>query len=165
MGRQTEAFTIDTRTIAAAGPFVRSLVKEAEVATAPLEAWMAWTSVEQIQAWWGPPAANIELRIGGPFEILFDTDEPVGRQGSEGCRLLAYVPGEMIAFTWNAPPHLPLRATNTWVVVTFDALAETRTAVRLVHTGFLEGPDWDDYLSYFDSAWQYVLGLLADHWR
>ena len=83
---------------------------------------------------------------------------------SEGCQFLAYVPGEMVAFTWNAPPHLALRAANTWVVVTFTELGNDTTAVRLVHTGFLEGPDWDDYMSYFDDAWGHVLSLLSDHW-
>jgi len=154
---------MDTTTIAASGPEVRSLVKETDVAASPLEVWSAWTSNEGVSAWWAPPKTNIELRIGGPFEILFALDQPEGLQGSEGCHVLSYVPGEMLSFSWNAPPHLPLRSANTWVAITF---AETAggTAVRLVHTGFLEGPDWDDYLAYFDNAWGYVLGLLADHW-
>lgn len=159
----SDAPQIDTNTIAASGPFVRSVVREVDVAAPAIEAWMAWTSGEQIDAWWGPHATNIDLRIGGPFEIRFDPDAPPGRQGSEGCQFLAYVPGEMISFTWNAPPHLALRETNTWVVVTFSDSGPGQARVRLVHTGFLEGPDWDAYLTYFESAWAHVLGLLADH--
>ena len=52
---------------------------------------------------------------------------------------------------------------NTWVVLTFTAVG-AGTSVRLVHTGFLDGPDWDDYMSYFDNAWSYVLELLVNHW-
>ena len=37
------------------------------------------------------------------------------------------------------------------------------TSVRLVHTGFLEGSDWDDYRSYFASAWARVLARFTDH--
>jgi uncharacterized protein YndB with AHSA1/START domain len=155
---------MDTSTIAASGPGVRSLVKETEVAAPPSAVWAAWASNEGIASWWGPAASNIELRIGGLYEILFSLEEPEGERGSEGCRVLAYVPGESLSFTWNAPPHLPLRAANTWVVLTFAASTPDTTAVRLVHTGFLEGPDWDDYMAYFDSAWSYVLGLLEDHW-
>lgn len=155
--------SVDTSTIAGSGPGVRSLVKEAIVAAPAREVWDAWTSDEGIEAWWGPPKSNIELRIGGRFEIHFSLSEPEGLQGSEGCRVLAYVPGESLAFTWNAPPHLPLRSVNTWVVLTFSEVS-TGTRVRLVHTGFLEGPDWDDYVAYFDSAWGYVLGLLREHW-
>ena len=154
---------IDTSTIGGSGPTVRSLVKETDVAAPPDEVWAAWSSSEGIAAWWRPAAANIDLRIGGSFEILFSLDAPEGERGSEGCRILSYVPGESLSFTWNAPPHLSLRSVNTWVVLTFGE-SGSGTSLRLVHTGFLEGPDWDDYMAYFDRAWDYVLGLLSDHW-
>jgi len=156
---------IDTERIAASGSDIRSVVRETVVGAGANEVWGAWTSEEGIADWWGPPATAIDLRIGGPFELLFALDQPEGRQGSEGSRYLAYVPGEMVAFTWNAPPHLALRESYTWVVITLTRMADDETKVRLVHTGFLEGPDWDDYMSYFDDAWEYVLGLLTDHWR
>ena len=156
---------IDTGPIAGKGQEIRSLVMETVVAAGTSDVWSAWASSEGIAAWWDPPETRIDLRIGGPFELLFAMDQPEGRRGSEGCQYLAYVPGEMVAFTWNAPPHLALRETNTWVVITFASLNETSTAVRLVHTGFLEGPDWDAYMEYFVDAWGYVLGQLADHWQ
>jgi uncharacterized protein YndB with AHSA1/START domain len=155
---------MDTSSVAGSGPEVRSLVKETVVDTAPGEVWGAWTSNEGIAAWWGPASSNIDLRIGGPFELLFSLDPPEGERGSEGCRILAYVPGESLSFTWNAPPHLPLRSANTWVVLSFAAFDDVRTTVRLVHTGFLDGADWDDYMDYFDGAWESVLGLLSGHW-
>ena len=76
--------SLDTSTIAASGADVRSLVKEAQVAAPPMEVWSAWTSNEAIASWWGPAATDIELRIGGPFEILFTLDAPEGSRGSEG---------------------------------------------------------------------------------
>jgi uncharacterized protein YndB with AHSA1/START domain len=154
---------LNISTIAGHGPDVRWLAKEAIIAAPAREVWEAWTSSEGINAWWGPPKSSIDLRIGGRFELLFSLEEPEGLQGSEGCRILAYVPGESLSFTWNAPPHLPLRGVNTWVVLTFSEVP-AGTRVRLVHTGFLEGPDWDDYVDYFDSAWGYVLDLLREHW-
>jgi len=154
---------LDTSTIAGAGRNIRSLSKEVEVGAPRREVWDAWTSDDGVKSWWGPPRSNVELRIGGPFEIFFSLEEPEGLQGSEGCRVLAYVPGESFSFTWNAPPHLPLRQVNTWVVLTFSE-ASAGTIVRLVHTGFLEGPDWDDYMAYFDRAWDSVLDLLREHW-
>ncbi len=156
---------MDTSTIAGHGPSVRSLVKETEVAATAREVWDAWASNDGIASWWGPAAVNIDLRVGGAFGSLFSLDAPEGERGSEGCKIRAYVPGESLSFTWNAPPHLPLRATNTWVVLTFVAAEEAVTRVRLVHTGFLEGPDWDDYMAYFDEAWGFVLGLLSNHWN
>jgi len=154
---------IDTSTIPGEGKHLRSLAKETIVLTDPATVWTAWTSSDEIGAWWGPPASNIELRVGGPFELLFTEEAEPGSKGSEGCKFLGYVPGEMISFTWNAPPHLPLRSSNTWVVITFTRESD-HTRVRLVHTGFLVGTDWDDYMAYFDEAWGSVLGRLTDHW-
>jgi uncharacterized protein YndB with AHSA1/START domain len=154
---------IDTSTIPAAGENIRSLTRTMDVDTDHSTAWQDWASEEAIARWWQPPASNIDLRIGGPFEILFDMDAAAGLQGSEGCAYLSYVPGEMISFTWNAPPHLALRSSNTWVVITFTPTAADATEVRLVHTGFLTGQEWDDYMAYFASAWEYVLNLQASH--
>ena len=64
--------------VAAAGPDVRSLVKETVVKASALEVWSAWTTKAGIDSWWGPPDARIELRIGGPFELLFLSDAPEG---------------------------------------------------------------------------------------
>jgi len=160
-----EDHLIDTSSIPGVGRDIRSLAKETVVAASADNVWGAWTSSEGIAEWWNPPRTTIELRVGGPFELLFLVDGPEGSRGSEGCRYLAYVPGEMVAFTWNAPPHLALREAHTWVVITFTKLGSESTNVRLVHTGFLDGPDWDAYMAYFDDAWGGVLDRLTDHWR
>lgn len=154
---------IDTSTIPGSGSELRALEVETTVSAEPLEVWQAWTSKEALQKWWPVPDANIELRIGGPFELMMTMSLPAGLRGSEGCRILSYVPGELLSFTWNAPPTLPLRSSNTWVAITFRPTDEG-TRVRLVHTGFLTGTDWDDYLAYFTEAWSYVLDLLSNHW-
>ena len=148
--------------IAAVGSDVRSFEVTTVIATDPRTAWDGWASSSGLTAWWSVPETSIDLRVGGPLELYFDPTAPEGQRGSEGCAYLGYVPGEMISFTWNAPPHLPLRSENTWVVITFRAVPDG-TEVRLVHTGFLEGDDWDDYMAYFQRAWEAVLGLQRDH--
>lgn len=150
--------------VAATGPLVRSFTIDATVSAHPNEVWTAWTSAEQIASWWGPPASNIDFRVGGAFEILFNMEIEEGLRGSEGCVYLGYIPNEMVSFTWNAPPHLPLRHAHTWVVITFTPVADG-TAVSLTHTGFLDGPDWDEYIAYFTDAWRFVLNLLTAHWE
>ena len=136
---------------------------ERTIDTDVMTAWSDWASAEGVTRWWPAPSVDIDLRVGGPFELHFSLDAPEGSRGSEGCRYLSYVPGEMVSFTWNAPPHLPLRSLNTWVVITFAPISEEATRVRLVHTGFLEGADWDDYMAYFVRAWDSVLGLQRAH--
>ena len=154
---------MDTSTIPARGEDIRSITRTTVLDTDCASAWRDWASADALTKWWNVPATNIDLRVGGPFELLFDTNADEGLQGSEGCRYLAYVPGEMISFTWNAPPHLPLRASNTWVVITFTPTETDSTTVRLAHTGFLDGSDWDDYMAYFDAAWEQVLDLQRLH--
>ena len=150
--------------IAVGGSDLRSLVVDTTVAAPRRAVWDAWASAEGIGSWWNPPGSTIELRVGGPFELYFDMNVAPGLRGSEGCVYLGYVPGEMISFTWNAPPHLVLRESHTWVVITFSD-SPKGTAIRLVHTGFGAGGDWDEYMDYFQNAWAHVLDLLATHFR
>ena len=103
--------------------------------------------------------ADIDLRIGGPWEIYFD---PNAKIGSNGCQVLSYVPDEMVSFSWNAPPKFPdERAKRTWVVVTFTDAADGKTSVRLRHFGFASDAQWPEVKQYFINAWPKVLGALA----
>ena len=146
--------------IAASGSDLRSISITRYVQAPPIEVWKAWVAADSLRAWWPCFDARIELRVGGAFEILMLAEAPVGQQGSEGCRVLSYVPGEMFSFTWNAPPHLAVREAHTWVVLSFTPKDEGAD-VRLVHTGFLEGSDWDEYVDYFERNWPMVLEWLA----
>ena len=90
------------------------------------------------------PAANVELAIGGRYEMLFDPDAPPGSQGGEGLKILSFLPEEMLSFEWNAPPQYPsVRQERTWVVVQFEALTAETTRVRLSHLGWQEGEEWE----------------------
>jgi uncharacterized protein YndB with AHSA1/START domain len=126
------------------------------------EVWGAWTTREGIQSFFAPEC-NIELRVGGPFEMLFLPDGEPGRRGGEGARLLAIQPERMLSFTWNAPPHLP-EARSQWTHVTlrFHELDGQRTRLSLTHDGWGEGGQWDEAFAYFERAWlEIVLPNLA----
>lgn len=154
---------IDPATFAVSGAPDRRLEHEVTVAASPRDAWEAWVDPVRLANFLGE-AARIDLRIGGRYEILFLLDAPEGQQGAEGCRILAYLPGEMLAFSWNAPPHLPeIRSLHTWVVVTFRGPAGGPTRVRLVQAGFGKGSAWDEDVAYFTAAWGRVLGRLRDY--
>lgn len=144
----------------------QSIVKEVVVAAPPEEVWPLWTTSDGLKSWLVPDA-RVELRIGGPYEVYFLQDGPLGARGSEGCNVLSYVPERMLSFTWNSPPHLELtREQRTWVVV--ELLPEgDGTRVRVTHTGWpatgLAEPEsqWPDTFAYFDRAWGGVLRELA----
>lgn len=134
----------------------------------PLAVWSLWTTPAQV-ARWLVPESRIELRIGGKFELDFLDDQPPGQRGSEGCRVLSFLPGRMLSFTWNAPPHLPAtRELRTFVVVTFEAM-DGGTRVEIVHLGWPaqgweeDGGQWPATVAYFERAWGMLLAALAAH--
>jgi len=145
----------------------RAIVKEVVVAASPEVVWPLWTTSQGMG--WLVDRAHIELRLGGPYEIYFLDSAPEGEQGSEGCRVLSWLPGRMVSFTWNAPPHLPgTRLAHTFVVVELEP-ADGGTRVRVTHLGWpasgLEdaSSDWPATYAYFDRAWGNVLQALAKH--
>jgi len=138
----------------------RAIRKEVIVAAAPCDVWAAWTTEEGVKSFFAREA-NLELAIGGRYEMLFNPDAPVGSQGGEGLRILSYLPEEMLSFEWNAPPEYPgVRQEKTWVVVQFGTRAEHTTRVVLTHLGWQQGGEWDQVYDYFDRAWDVVLGRL-----
>ncbi len=151
--------------LAAAGPggaraAERAIEKEVVVAATLDEAWAAWTTKAGITSFFAPEA-EIDARPGGAFSIHFNPFAEPGLKGADGMRYMALQPQRMLSFDWNAPPHLPaVRVQRTLVVVRFEPLAERSTRVRLHHTGWGDGGEWDQAHAYFDRAWGAVLGNL-----
>jgi uncharacterized protein YndB with AHSA1/START domain len=147
--------------LAAAAP-AREVKKEVVVAAPPAEVYAAWTTNAGAQTFFAPKT-NIELRMGGPYEIFFNPDGPRGERGAEDLRVLAFVPGEMLAFEWSAPPTIPAlrkQGATTFVVVTLAPEGAGRTRVVLRHLGWGAGADHDTAYAYFTKAWDIVLGRL-----
>jgi uncharacterized protein YndB with AHSA1/START domain len=130
--------------------------------------WAAWTTAQALGTWFGSDA-RMALCVGGPFEILFYGPERTER-GSEGCKVLSFVPGRLLSFSWNAPPHLThTRPQLTWVVVELSDLAG-ETTLRLTHTGWPAAgfgpdghPEWPQTRDYFAQAWPRVVDALAEY--
>ena len=125
------------------------------------DVWLKWTTHEGLLTFFGRDN-KIELRPGGPFEIYFLMDNPPGLKGSEGCTVLSYLPERMLSYTWNAPPEYPdIRNHDhqTWVVIFFKPIGESKTEVELNHLGWLSGEQWDAVYNYFEEAWESVLDL------
>ena len=122
--------------------------------------WEAWTTTEGIKTFFAPDA-NVQLRPDGPFEVYFNPFAPAGQKGADGMRVLAWQPNRMLAFTWNAPPHLPeARQQRTVVILRLEPAGENQTRVRLHHVGWGDGGEWDKTYEYFSRAWPAVLANL-----
>jgi uncharacterized protein YndB with AHSA1/START domain len=128
---------------------------------APIEAvWAAWTDPAHVREWFAREAV-IELQPLGRFEILFAPEAPAGSRGAENNLVLAVQAPEMLAFTWDAPPHLPeARRQRTSVVVRLEPLAAGGTRVWFEQSGWGRGGQWDQAYDYFTGAWKTVLALL-----
>jgi len=127
------------------------------------EVWSAFTTKEGVTSFFAPDA-NVEAAIGGAYEMYFVPDAPSGSRGSDGCKILSFIPGEMLSFTWNAPLSMPdVRKQRTWVVLYFQQLEGKQTRITLVHLGWQPGEEWQKALQYFTHAWDIVLGRL--HYR
>jgi uncharacterized protein YndB with AHSA1/START domain/uncharacterized protein YciI len=135
----------------------RQLRKEVIVEAPRDSVWEAWATPEGIASF-SAPEANIEFKVGGKYEWLFVLDAPAGSRGGEGCRILSYLPKEMLSFSWNAPPKFPeAREYRTRVVLQFADAGPGRTKVTLTHLGWGDDKIWDPVYDYFDVAWGYVL--------
>jgi hypothetical protein len=76
-------------------------------------------------------------------------------------RFMALQQPTMLSFDWNAPPQLAeVRQQRTFVVVRLADVDGKSTRVRLHHTGWGEGGEWDRTYAYFDRAWGNVLANL-----
>lgn len=142
----------------------RVIGKEVSVNASIEKVWKAWTTGEGATRFFAPKA-RIKLTLGGPYELYFDLQAPKGSQGGEGCRVLSFLPMEMLSFEWNAPSEfLEVRKQqmrkHTWVVVQFYPLAQDQARVRLTHLGWREGEEWEKVFQYFLRAWDIVLGRL-----
>lgn len=137
--------------------------KEITVNASLEEVWNRWTTGEGIRAFFAQDC-SIELRLGGKYEMYFLKDAEPGQRGSEGCKVLSFIPYEMLSFSWNAPPQFPTIRngnTHTYVVLNFEKIEASKTKVRLRHLGWQEGKEWGEVFAYFDNAWDNVLNWLA----
>jgi uncharacterized protein YndB with AHSA1/START domain len=77
---------------------------EATINAPVSEVWRVWTTSKGAEEFFAE-MANIQLAIGGSYEIQFDPKDE--RSGTKGLKVLSYAPEEMISFQWNAPPEYP----------------------------------------------------------
>ena len=141
-------------------PPERALHKQVRVAAPQAAVWQAWTSREGIESFMAPQA-EVDARVGGAFHIHFNPFAPPGQRGADDMRFLALQPPQMFSVDWNAPPSLPAaRAQRTLVVVRIVPDGPDASLVRLFHAGWGDGGEWDAALTYFDRAWDQVLGQL-----
>jgi uncharacterized protein YndB with AHSA1/START domain len=138
----------------------RAIDKEVIVAAPILAVWQTWTTKAGIESFFAPEA-EIEPKVGGAFHIHINPYGEPGTKGADDMRFMALQEPTMLSFDWNAPPSLPeIRKQRTFVVVRLADVDGRSTRVRLHHTGWGDGGEWDKTYAYFDRAWGNVLANL-----
>ncbi|WP_126425207.1 SRPBCC family protein [Brevibacillus marinus] len=140
---------------------METLQFEIDVASKKELVWRAWTQTERITKWFAP-AAHIDARPGGAFELFFD---PVNRDHmcTKGCTFTLLEPMERLGFTWKGPDEfaevMNKDESLTYVLVT---LSEENGATKVVveHSGWGEGSEWENARNWHEIAWKQVLGSL-----
>lgn len=143
----------------------KMIVKEIVVGASLQAVWEAWTTSQGLETFFGRHC-RIEPRPEGSLEIWFEPQAPPDQKGAEGLMVLAVEPLKMLSFTWSAPPKWPdARRQRTSVVVRFNQLGDTRTGIRLIHSGWGEGEQWIAAFDYFTQAWDVVLARLQHRFK
>jgi uncharacterized protein YndB with AHSA1/START domain len=141
-------------------PEERRIVKEVVVKAPPEAVFKAWSTSEGIATFFAPEA-KVDARPDGLFEVYMNPYGEPGMKGADNMRVLGVQENRMISFTWNAPPHLPqARAQRTFVTVRMQPEGAAETRVRLTHSGWGDGGEWDKAYVYFERAWGNVLSNL-----
>ena len=140
---------------------IKTLRKQTVGSATPEAAWQTWTTPEGVTSFFAPKA-NIEPKVGGRYELLFDLKAPRGFQGTDGCILLGFDPPNALAFQFLPPPEFPnARRIQTRVDVFLEqVLGGGLTKFNITHSGFLEGEEWDECFEFFNWNWDVVLGRL-----
>lgn len=145
--------------------FDKAIRKSKVIPAALKDVWEAWTTSKGAATFFAPQA-DIQLEIGGRYELYFNPEATEGERGSEGVKVLSFLPMSMLSFSWNAPPEIPaIRGMRTWVVVQLEQVADTTTHVTIHHLGWGVGEDWDRAFAYFMRAWDIVLDRLAQRFE
>jgi uncharacterized protein YndB with AHSA1/START domain len=119
--------------------------------------WELWTTEAGLGSFLAP-AAHVEPRVDGRYDIFFNPEAREGERGADGMRILVYEPERRLSFTWNAPVSQPyVRAQRTVVTIALDPLPAGGTRLTFTHAGWGEGPEWDRAYDYFDTAWNAVV--------
>ena len=126
------------------------------------KAFSMFSGKQEISSWLAVDA-NIELRLGGKYELFWDVKDRVNNS-TIGCRINGLEIGKMIAFEWKGPveyKHLmnsvdPL----TQVIVFFTAVDNgesgdsPQTEIHLLHTGWRSTEKWEECRRWFIKAWE-----------
>ncbi len=138
----------ETKTYAHKGRIIRA---ELRTTATPQQVWKAWTDPEKIAQCFVDRATG-SPEVGATFTWIFE------RFNYEfPYEVLAAVPNERLALLGSAPGREPS------IIEVRIERAGGQTVVRLVHSGFREGAEWEDEYAGVVSGWQMAPSVLRHY--
>jgi uncharacterized protein YndB with AHSA1/START domain len=124
----------------------REVVKEALIAATPDEVWQALTDARELTQWF-PAEARVSPGVGGAIWLSW------GDGAGGEAPITAWEPGRHFQWTESRGP--------VKIAIDFHLTPhESGTVVRLVQSGFGDGPEWDDEFHMVSGGWAYFIAHL-----
>lgn len=137
---------------------------EAVVPAPPDEVWTALTTSAGWMSW-AVPFARIDFRLGGRIETSYEPTAQAGDPDNILNRILAYVPGRMMAFqAERAPPGFPHPELldGLFSVVEIQAEGEGATRVAVSGIGYTDSPGHRELRAFFERGNAWTLERLVE---
>lgn len=124
-------------------------------------------TVNELLENWLTEKAEIELKIGGKYELFWDPDNRE-INSTIGCKITGFERDNYISFEWKGPVEFQSFMNSadplTHVIVCFSPSSNDpeKTTIRLFHTGWRKDREWQKARNYFAKAWSKALQDLKD---
>jgi uncharacterized protein YndB with AHSA1/START domain len=126
--------------------------------------WRQFTTTEGYKAW-AVPVGAVDFRLGGVIEGSYDYHARLGDPNNIKNKIIAYVPGRMLAIqNVQAPVELPGRKEFGEIVTTmaFEDAGPGATRVTLTAVGYKPGEPYDTLYRHFGWGNAYTLMKLKE---
>jgi uncharacterized protein YndB with AHSA1/START domain len=124
----------------------REIVKEVFIAATPDVVWKALTDAQELTQWF-PIEARVTSGVGGSLWLSW------GDGAGGEAPITAWEPGRHFQWTESRGP--------VKIAVDFHLTPrDNGTVVRLVQSGFGDGPEWDDEFHMVSGGWAYFMAHL-----
>lgn len=104
---------------------------------------------------WLAAAADVEPKVGAKYQLYREPNGPETNSTID-CRITALAPAQFLAFQWRSPKQCKSFANAadplTHVAVMFVP-KRTGTRVHLLHSGWRNGPQWEEARVWQERAW------------
>jgi uncharacterized protein YndB with AHSA1/START domain len=116
-----------------------SIVTEAVINAPVAEVWREWTTKDGIESWM-VAKTEIDLRVGGIWRTSYSKTSNLDDDESLRHVILSYDPLKMFSMRTVKPPKSPFQKAilDTWTVVYFESVGESRTRVTARMLGFTD---------------------------